>query len=196
MSDGFYHWYTGRQDRGGVERVLHVLETHGVRLAHPSSQVVTAVTNGPDSWGEQLPVERAELIGLLTLTDGTEVNFQFWLNERTDMFTRFRRLADGRMVAEFGLDGMWSTEQETAVRAISHVVDTDQGSTWGVVIDRRGLTEETDWAGVALGRPVEITGWPDALGVRPEAAARHPRLRSAQGVSRPPLVFFGKDAGG
>ncbi|MGV9698147.1 hypothetical protein ACWDTR_20615 [Streptomyces sp. NPDC003470] len=195
MSDGFYYWYTGPQDRGGVERVLHVLETHGAHLAHPVSQVVTTLTNGPDSWGEQLPVERAELIGLLTLTDRAEVNFQLWLNEQTDMFTRFRRLSDGGLVVEFGLDGMWRTEQEVAVQAVSRVIDADRDGTWGVVLDRRGITEETDWDGVMLGRPVEVADWPDVLGVRPEVAARHPLLRKAQGVSRPPLVFFGEGAG-
>ncbi|MFF7853208.1 hypothetical protein [Streptomyces sp. NPDC007904] len=196
MSDGFYFWYTSLHERDGVERFLHVLETHGVHLAHPVSHVVSAITNGPDSWGEQVPVERTELVELLTLTDREEVNFQLWLNDQTDMFTRFRRLADGRLVVEFGLDGMWSTEQETAIRAVSHVVDADRDSTWGVVIDRRGLTEETDWDGVVLGGPVEIAGWPDVLGVRPEVAARHPQLQSAQGVSRSPLVVFGDGAGG
>ncbi|MFF9456436.1 hypothetical protein [Streptomyces flaveolus] len=195
MSDGFYYWYTGPQDRGGVERVLHVLETHGAHLAHPVSQVVTTLTNGPDSWGEQLPVERAELIGLLTLTDRAEVNFQLWLNEQTDLFTRFRRLSDGGLVVEFGLDGMWPTEQEVAVQAISRVIDAGRNGTWGVVLDRRGITEETDWDGVMLGRPVEVADWPEALGVRPEVAARHPLLGKAQGVSRPPLVFFGEGAG-
>ncbi|MEV5933157.1 hypothetical protein AB0L56_10510 [Streptomyces sp. NPDC052079] len=194
MSDGFYYWYSAQQDWEGLEQVLHALATSGVHLAHPASRVVTAITNGPDSWGQQLPMERAALIELLTLTNSTEVNFQLWLNEQTDLFTRFRRLADGRMVVEFGLDGMSRAEQDMAVQAVSHLIDTDRDSTWGMVLDRRGLTEETDWDGVMLGQPVEIAEWPDALGVRPEVAARHPLLRRAQGVSRPPLVFFGEDA--
>ncbi|MCF2127296.1 hypothetical protein L1I79_12730 [Strepomyces sp. STD 3.1] len=196
MSDGFYFWYTGVHDRGGVERVLRVLERRGVHLAHPVSRVITAITDGPDSWGEQIPLERAELIGRLTLTDRTEVNFQFWLNEQTDLFTRFRRLADEWLVVEFGLDGMLKTEQELAVEAISHAVDDERESTWGLVIDRSGLTEDTDWDAVMLGQPAGIAGWPDVLGVRPEVVARHPPLQVAQGAVEPPLMVYRGDVGG
>ncbi|MFB7650793.1 MULTISPECIES: hypothetical protein [unclassified Streptomyces] len=86
---------------------------------------------------------------------------------------------------------MTSAEQELAVRAVSQVVDAGRQSTWGVIVDRRGLTEDTDWDGVMLGRPVEITEWPDALGLRPDVAAQHPQLARSQGTPEPPLVVFG-----
>ncbi|MFG3101577.1 hypothetical protein ACGFZL_13795 [Streptomyces sp. NPDC048182] len=190
MSDGFCFWYADRLEREGVERFLRSLATDGVHLAHPASRIVTVLTDGPESWGEQVAVERAELVRLLTLNSGSEVTFQLWLDEHTDMVTRFRPSADGELVVEFGLDGMRFEEQETAVRAITHVVHMDLVATRGVVVDRRGVTEDTDWDGVMRGAPVEIAVWPDVLAVRPEVAAGHPRLRSRQGVRQTPLVFF------
>ncbi|MCT7351017.1 hypothetical protein N4P33_02330 [Streptomyces sp. 15-116A] len=193
MSDGFFYWYSEPHDKRGVERLLHALEAYGVHLAHPTSHAITTITDGPDSWGEQLPVERGELVELLTLTDRPEVNFQLWLNEETDMFTRFRRLGAGRVVIEFGLDGMSPAEQERAIRAASHAVSADRDRTWGLVIDRRGLTEETDWDRVMQGGQVLLPRLPDLLGVRPEVATAHSQLSATRGEMEPPLVVFRGD---
>ncbi|MBZ6114584.1 MULTISPECIES: hypothetical protein [Streptomyces] len=190
MSDGFFFWYTEPFARDGVERVLGALETQGVHLAHPESNAITVITNGPDSWGEQLQVSRAELVELLTLRDRAELNFQLWLNDETDMFTRFRRVSDRGLVVEFGLDGMWHAEREAAIRAVSLVVDAERARTFGVVVDRRGLTEEMDWDGLVLGRPVVVAEWPDMLEVRPEVAAEHAQLRSVHRNVERPLVTY------
>lgn len=190
MSDGFFFWYTEPFARDGVERVLGALETQGVHLAHPESNAITVITNGPDSWGEQLQVSRAELVELLTLRDRAELNFQLWLNDETDMFTRFRRVSDRGLVVEFGLDGMWHAEREAAIRAVSLVVDAERARTFGVVVDRRGLTEEMDWDGLVLGRPVGVAEWPDRLEVRPEVAAEHAQLRSVHRNVERPLVTY------
>ncbi len=192
MSDGFYYWYRVAHRGVSAERLVETLEANGVVLANPITGVVTTITNGPESWGEQVPVGRAQLLDSLALHSAAEVNFQLWLNGETDIFTRFRSLGGEITVAEFGLDGMTAAEVETAIFAVSQAVEADRGGTIGLVVDRRGVTEDVDWDGLMTGAATPLYSWPELLAVRPEVAARHPQLAQAQGETEPPLVVFGR----
>ncbi|MBC7274185.1 MAG: hypothetical protein H5T76_36695, partial [Streptomyces sp.] len=75
MSDGFCYWYRAVPGQVGAERILEVLEANGVPLANPVTGAITAVSNGPATWGEQIPVERAELLAMLSLETAQEFNF-------------------------------------------------------------------------------------------------------------------------
>lgn len=196
MSDGFYYWYRAARRAVSVERLVETLEGNGVVLANPSTGAITAITNGPESWGEQVPVERSELFASLALHSAREVNFQLWLDGDTDVFTRFRSLGDEATVVEFGLDGMTAAERETVIFAVSQAVEADRKDTIGLVVDRRGVTEDVDWDALVLGAATLLENWPDLLGVRPEVAARHPQLARLRGQAKHPLVVFSTGAGG
>ncbi|MFF4502128.1 hypothetical protein [Streptomyces sp. NPDC001401] len=193
MSDGFYYWYRSARHAVSADRVIEALEANGVVLANPATGAVTAITNGPESWGEQVSIGRRELLASLSLGIAEEVNFQLWLNDETDVFTRFRSVGDAMTVVEFGLDGMTAAEQEEVIFAVSQAVETDRKGTMGLVIDRRGVTEDADWDSLVRGAPVPLGDWPDLLGVRLDVAARHPQLAAAQGRVEPPLMILARD---
>ena len=193
MSDGFYYWYRSARNAVSADRVIGVLEANGVVLANPATGGVTAVTNGPESWGEQVPIERAELLASLSLEAAEEVNFQLWLNDETDVFTRFRSMGSTMTVVEFGLDGMTASEKEEVISAVSQAVQTDRKGTVGLVVDRRGTTEDADWDSLVAGAPLPLDDWPDLLGLRLDVAARHPQLAAAQGRVEPPLMIYVRD---
>ncbi|WP_328873558.1 hypothetical protein OHT76_27670 [Streptomyces sp. NBC_00287] len=194
MSDGFFHWYRRTWSAGSAERVVEAFEANGIVLTNPSTGVITAISNGPESWGEQIAVERSELFAALELKFADEVNFQLWLDADTDVFTRIRRLDQADMtVVEFGLDGMTADERETVIRAARQAFARDREDTTGLVIDRRGLSEDVDWDGVMTGQDVRLDIHPDFFGVRPEVVARHPQLADAPGRAEPPLVVFSRD---
>lgn len=190
MSDGFYYWYRSARHALSAEQLVETLETHGVELANPSTGAISAITNGPESWGEQVPVARPDLFASLALNAAKEENFQLWLDGDTDVFMRFRRLGNETIVVEFGLDGMTAEEKETVIIAVSQAVEADKKETTGLVVDRRGLTEDVDWDGLVTGAVGRLDVWPDLLGVHPEVAARHPQLSRARGHMQPPLVVF------
>ncbi|MDT7840977.1 hypothetical protein [Streptomyces justiciae] len=179
---------------------MATFEAAGITLANPSTGVITAITNGPESWGEQIQFGRSDLFTALALRSADELNFQLWLDSNTDVFTRVRRFdglhnlhlpgGDG-VVVEFGLDGMTAEEREAVVHAAWQAVASDGEDTIGVVLDRRGVTEDVDWDGLVTGAGVRWDEWPDLLGVRPEVATRHVQLAGAAGRTEPPLTMFG-----
>ncbi|MDX3231063.1 hypothetical protein [Streptomyces sp. ME19-01-6] len=195
MSDGFFYWY--RQGWGGAadaRKIIGALEASGLQLGNPSTGMITFVTSGPDSWGEQVPTTRDMLIESSALLAAGEVNFQLWLDGESDVFTRIRAL-EGGAALEFGLDGLTAPEQERVIRAVMRALCGERDRCVGFVVDRRGVTEEADWDSIVLRGASLQHSWPDALGVRPEIAAAHVQLGQAEGRVEPPLVVFGQRFG-
>lgn len=201
MSDGFFHWYRGAWSADSAKHLVATFEAAGITLANPSTGVITTITNGPESWGEQIPVGRSDLFTGLALRSVDEANFQLWLDGDTDVFTRVRRFdrllkpGGDEVVVEFGLDGMTAKEREAVIHAAWQAVVSDREDTIGFVLDRRGITEDVDWDGLVTGAGVRWDEWPDLLGVRPEVAARHVQLAQAVGRVEPPLTMFGTTLG-
>ena len=49
------------------------------------------ITNGPESWGEQVFVTEGALLKSAVELSGGELNFQLWITGGLDVFTRIRR---------------------------------------------------------------------------------------------------------
>ncbi|GHJ31557.1 hypothetical protein TPA0910_59900 [Streptomyces hygroscopicus subsp. sporocinereus] len=195
MSDGFIYWCRRGWDAVDAGRVIRSCEAAGLQLSNPGTGLVTLIANGPDSWGEQIPTTRENLMDFAGLAAADEVNFQFWLDEETDVFTRVRRIETECAVLEFGLDGLEAPEQERVIGAVVQVLRGDRENCVGFVVDRRGATEEQDWDSVVLRGALLEHGWPDILGVRSEIAAAHGQLAQVAGRAEPPLTFFGQRCG-
>lgn len=126
---------------------------------------------------------------------GGEVNFQFWLDGETDVFTRVRRPAGGVVtVVEFGLDGMDDAQQTQVVEAVRVVIGQRWAECLGFVIDRSGATEEEDWDGIVVDASARFTRWPDTFAMRTETVAAHPELSTFPSRQDPPLVVFERPA--
>ena len=192
MSDGFFNWYRTGWNPADAERLVHDLDAQGLRIDNPTTGLITQITSGPESWGEQEPVSRAQLVSNAGLSSAGEVNFQLWLSGDTDVFTRVRRLQGGAAVVEFSLDGLTLEEQECAIRAVSREIRAHPTRCIGFVLDRQGATEEVDWDGIIMSGADHLDSWPDTLAVRADVALRHPQLAAATGVEEPPLVLFGE----
>ncbi|MEV7953598.1 hypothetical protein ACFVZR_30355 [Streptomyces sp. NPDC058316] len=191
MSDGFVHWYHRGWDANQAASVLGSLDRRGLMLGNPSTGLISTVTNGPVSWGEQVFVARVELMGAAGLSGVDEVNFQFWLDGDTDVFMRMRRCSGSDVIAlEFGLDGMSQSQQSHVVRAVSSEIGARREACMGFVVDQRGVSEDEDWDGVILGGLPRRGPWPDRFALRSEEMARHPELSGLIGRQEPPLVVF------
>ncbi|WP_189108931.1 hypothetical protein [Streptomyces camponoticapitis] len=194
MSDGFVHWYEGDSNSDPAESLVGALEEAGLSLGNPSTGLISSITNGPDLWGEQVHTERDELVrsvAAVRLSGGGEVNFQFWLDGETDVFTRVRRPAGGVVtVVEFGLDGMDGAQQTQVVEAVRVAMGQRWAACLGFVIDRSGATEEEDWDGIVVDASARFTSWPDTLAMRAEIAAAHAELSTFPARQDPPLVVF------
>lgn len=191
MSDGFYYWYRQVWDTSRSLQLLDTLDRLGLRTANPATGLVTTLTSGPDSWGEQEPITTRELGPASGLVHGGALSLQLWLDAGTDLYTRFRALPNGGAAIEFGLDGLGEW-QDRVVDSLSRAVHDSWQETAGYVIDRYGRTEDTEWDGVILDGGERIDGWPDELAVRESVAAHHAQLAGAEGMPSPPLVVFGR----
>jgi hypothetical protein len=190
MSDGFFSWYRDVWDGGEAARILKTLDRAGLHLTNSATGLVSLMTNGPDSWGEQVFVSQGQLIEAVgALVDG-EVNFQLWISDEADVFTRARRLTGPRVVLEFYLDGLTIAEESEAAGALLRTLDTHRNGCVGFVLDRRGRTEEVDWDDWMAGNPVLVPVRPDKIGLRSEFQGRHPELSMVASVKRGNLVVF------
>ncbi|WP_329384083.1 hypothetical protein [Streptomyces sp. NBC_01716] len=194
MSDGFVYWYEGDSSSDRAETLVAALEEAGLSLGNPSTGLVSAITNGPDSWGEQVFLTREELVESVAgvrRSGGGEVNFQFWLDWETDVFTRVRRPDSGGVtVIEFGLDGMDRPQQNQVVEAVRVVMGERWAECLGFVIDRSGASEEEDWDGIVIDGSSRFTRWPDTFALRVSIVGAHTELSPFPSRQDPPLVVF------
>lgn len=193
MNDGFFSWYRTGWGMDAAGRLLSTAVSAGLHVVNPGNQRVSLITNGPDSWGEQVFVTEHALLEHAALSAGTEVNFQLWLNSECDVFTRVRRLDGEDVVAlEFGLDGMTGEEQEHTVAVLTRMLRGDFADCFGFVVDRRGVSEELDWDGVFSGEAVHVAPLPDTFGLLAKHLATHPELDPDQAVRNGDLAVFGR----
>ncbi|MBV9026656.1 MAG: hypothetical protein JO362_23305 [Streptomycetaceae bacterium] len=190
MSDGFFHWYRATWGRDDADRFLRAAAAAGLRLANPETGRPAVLTNGPDSWGEQVFVKESELLDLVAEPPGGDITFQFWLNPETDVLSRVRMLDEGGVVQEFDLDGLSLVEREQALVALVRILETDIADCWGFVIDREGVSQDLDWDGLMAGAASTIVPRPDSFGIRREYVAQHPELAGAASVAQGELEVF------
>ncbi|MCN9243539.1 hypothetical protein NGF19_22580 [Streptomyces sp. RY43-2] len=191
MTDGFVFWYRQAWRQGAPASLFRSSERAGLGLANPVSGRVTAITNGPGSWGEQVPVTSQQLAQIAESASDSEVDFQWWLDGETDVYVRIRRVHGDAAVIEFGLDGL-GARQESVIGSITWVLQQTWSDCLGLVVDRSGATEDTDWDMVVLRGGPGIVRWPDTLAVPQAVAARSAQLAVAAGQVVPPLVVHGQ----
>ena len=192
MSDGFFHWYRTGWEVGDADRLLQGVVAAGLHLANPATGRISVITNGPDSWGEQVFVSGLDLLKHMALETRTEANYQLWLDPDTDIFTRVRRLSETAVVVEFGLDGMTGPEQDRAVDALTRALRTAGANCFGFVVDRLGVTEELDWDAVMTGAPVRVLPLPDRFGIPAGYLPTHPELARDQVTLEGELAVFSR----
>jgi hypothetical protein len=192
MSDGFFFLYRSDWRPDTAAAFLRTVDSGGLMLTNPATRRVSWITNGPDTWGEQVFVTEPVLVERLTLPAGTdEVNFQLWLDGDNDVFTRVRRVDSDLVALEFSLDGLTSDEQDRVVAGLQQTLESHRAGTVGFVVDRSGASEDVDWDDVMAGGATVVAPFPDAFGISVNCVAVHAELRSLPPVVRGDLAVFG-----
>ncbi|MDJ0347070.1 hypothetical protein QMK19_33535 [Streptomyces sp. H10-C2] len=176
MSDGFIYWYETDWSAPRVVARLAELEKHGLLLANPESGVITEISDDWDTLGNQVVVQRADLLRHAVLDDSTELTFQFWITGATDVICRVRRVKSNIVVHEFGLDGLTAAELANTVRVLYAEVGGNLTHSLGWIADTIGASEEVNWDAVVTGDKTPIRPVPDILIIPHDIAAEHPEL--------------------
>ena len=175
MGDGFFFWYREDWKTGDADRIIRYLDGRGLRIRNSDTGNISLITNGPESWGEQVFVTEDALLKSATELSGGELNFQLWIAGTLDVFTRIRRAAADLVVLEFDINALDSGDLENAISAFIRPAVVDE-ATIGFMVDRSGKSEETDWDALMAGAPLPLGSLPDILGIRERDLGRHPEL--------------------
>ena len=169
---GFIHWYENGWSAARADRTVARIESLGLTLSEPETQ-------------------RAELLDRLTLADSASVDVEYWLDEETALYCRFRRVGEDVVAQEFDLDGLSTVEQHQLVTGIVELCNEDAANTLGFVVDRSGASQDVEWDDVVLGHPKIVTVRPDVLALPLELVDRlHPELNRLTGRPVGPLTVF------
>lgn len=135
-------------------------------LENPSSGMITMLS---EEDGTQIPVRVGQILQLIS--SRPETSFQWWFTDSRDLYCRFR-FAGRSICVEFGLDGLNDAEYDVVCGACTALCRLliDVGAGIGLVVDKRGGTEDAEW---------------DHFFVE-----RHP---TALSKALPNVVVFGKD---
>lgn len=177
MGDGFFFWYRDDWKADDADRVIRRLDGRGLKMRNPDTGNISLITNGPESWGEQIFVTEDELLKSAIALSGGETNFQLWFSGDVDVFTRIRRVSPDSVVLEFDIDALDFEDMEDVISAFIRPAIMDD-ATRGFVADRFGRSEEVDWDAVMGGDAAPLAGLPDILGIRERDLGRHPELLS------------------
>ncbi|QUQ69887.1 hypothetical protein [Kutzneria sp. CA-103260] len=169
---GFIHWYENGWSAARADRTVARIESLGLTLSDPQQQ-------------------RAGLLQRLALTDCAAVDVEYWLDEETALYCRFRRVGEDVVAQEFDLDGLSTVEQQQLVAGIVELFSEDAANTVGFVVDRSGSSQDVEWDDVVLGLPRIVTVRPDTLALPAELVDRlHPELTRLTGRPLGALMLF------
>ncbi|GAA2973115.1 MULTISPECIES: hypothetical protein [Streptomyces] len=198
MGPGFFHSYHLGWTRADALTLLADLEAAGLRIAHPVTGRVLLDSHDPSSpqgtGGTRSVVTREQFLSLSGLERLPAVGVRLWVRPDLDVLMRIRRAGDRAVAVEFGLGGLPVPERERAVRAIRLTVGRASVLCIGFVLDRTGVSTGADWDGLVVAGTALLDGWPDAVAVREDIAARHPQLAALESVDRSPWRVFGSAA--
>jgi hypothetical protein len=169
---GFIHWYENGWSAARADRTVARIESLGLTLSDPQQQ-------------------RADLLERLALTDRAAADVEYWLDEETALYCRFRRVSEDVVAQEFDLDGLSTVEQHQLVTGIVELFNEDAANTVGFVVDRSGNSQDVEWDDVVLGQPRIVTVRPDTLALPAELVDRlHPELNRLTGRPVGALMLF------
>lgn len=190
MSNGFAFWYENDwTPQRAVERITS-LDAAGLRLAHPSTGRITALSGDDDTAGEQIDIDRATLLERAAVQADQEFDFQYWIDVDVDVVCAIERLTPDLVVQRLYLDGLSSEQQRFVIAVVFDQIRTSPRSTRGLIIDLTGGSGNEDWDALTAGAPERIAVRADAM-VLPSAAARqHPELHAGVGVRLGDLITY------
>ena len=169
---GFIHWYENGWSAGRADRTVARIESLGLTLSDPQTQ-------------------RAGLLAKLALAETAAIDVEYWLDEDTALYCRFRRVGQDVVAQEFDLDGLSVVEQNQLVQGIVELFGEDCSHTVGFVLDRSGSSQDVEWDDVVLGHPKIVTVRPDMLALPAELIDRlHPELAKLTGRPLGGLTLF------
>ena len=175
MGDGFFFWYREGWNAGDADRIIRYLEGCGLRIRNPDTGNISMITNGPESWGEQVFVTEGALLKSAVELSGGELNFQLWITGGLDVFTRIRRASADSVVLEFDINALDSDDLENAISTFIRLAVMDE-ATIGFIADRSGRSEETDWDATMTGASLSMESLPDIIGINESDLGRHSEL--------------------
>jgi hypothetical protein len=188
MSDGFMIWFLRGEATG---RVVDHLAATGAALAYPIGEGRVSVL---DLEGTQELVSREAFMSLLQDNDAPTLTFQTWYSTSEDMIvTVHRNLTEVSSNATFYavtcyLDGLELEQVESAISGADQLVSGSPEDVVGIVIDKRGGTEDFDWRPFVCD-PSTVPPVPDRLVVRREAIEGHLVDRGAWSMGDPAPAF-------
>ncbi|MEV6603459.1 hypothetical protein [Kutzneria sp. NPDC051319] len=169
---GFIHWYENGWSTARADRTVARIESLGLTLSDPAAQ-------------------RAGLLERLALSECAAVDVEYWLDEETALYCRFRRVSEDVVAQEFDLDGLSTVEQHQLVTGIVELFNEDAANTVGFVVDRSGGSQDVEWDDVVLGLPRIVTVRPDVLALPAALVDRlHPELNGLTGRPLGALTLF------
>ena len=171
MSDGFMIWFLRGEP---TARVVDHLTGTGATLAYPLGEDKVSVL---DIEGTQEIVSRKVFMPLLEDNNSPSLTFQMWYSTAEDMVVTIqRRLTGASPDAAFYavtcyLDGLEIDQVGSAVAGADQLLSASPDEVIGIVIDKRGSTEDFDWDAF-IANPSTTPPAPDRLVVR--GSAHHP----------------------
>ncbi|MFD2794728.1 hypothetical protein ACFS27_14310 [Promicromonospora vindobonensis] len=192
MSDGFMIWFLRGEPTG---RVIDHLAGTGAALAYPIGEGKVSVL---DLEGTQQIVSSEAFMPLLEDNDSPSLTFQMWYSMAEDMVVTIQRNLPGASsdtasyAVTCSLDGLETDQVESAIAGADRLVSESSDEVIGIVIDKRGSTEDFDWEAF-IADPSTTPPAPDRLVVRCEALEGPAVDRGAWSMGRPTadLATFG-----
>jgi hypothetical protein len=117
-----------------LSSLINVFESHGFSLEFPRTTVVKTLTQ----LGDQVNSDRHSLLS--QLRTGRSVSFQWWRNEREDLYCRIRFLKATTAI-EFGLDGLDLGDESSFLQVLFDLATQylKTGVLLGCILEHHGL---------------------------------------------------------
>ncbi|GAA3439229.1 hypothetical protein [Kutzneria kofuensis] len=182
MSDGFVRLYRRGWSPESARRRVESLAAAGLVLGHPDTGRITAISGEPETIGEQVELDRADLLAAMGSLGDKRFTFQYWLadDRDADVICTLGRVGPDVVVEDYDLDGLGGPVhrigQDGVIRRLLAEFQATGAAAVGLVVDRWGPSLDTDLDDIVVGGPTPVTVWPELLVLRPEVAHRHPEL--------------------
>lgn len=165
-----------------AQRRVDSLATTGMVLGYPGTGRITAISGEFETCGEQIEMNRDELLTAATELGDKPFSFQYWIADEKDssVICTLSRVGADVVVEDYGLDGfggpVWRKGQDTIIRRLLAEFRKTGPAAVGLIVDRWETAMDTDVDDIVLGGPTPVTVVPELLVLQPEVARRHPEL--------------------
>ncbi|MFD6155194.1 hypothetical protein ACFWF7_16060 [Nocardia sp. NPDC060256] len=189
MSDGFVYRYVDVWSARMAAQLLTDLESGGFHIGNPATGAFTELSAEREMMGQQILVSRSGLASDISLQSRNELTYQLWLDDRTDVVARVRRIENGPVVQEFGLDALTSDQKSVAVQGLVDAILHPDTNLLAAIVDSAGVTEELDWDSIVLSGRSHISPVPDLVALPRAVDILHGELSSVPALTVHDLVI-------